>query len=199
MFKIAIASLKGGTGKTTTSILLAEAAELAGLSSMVVDLDPQSGGSSRNWADYAAEEQGLRSLVMSISAKELTRRLPEIADKRDIVIIDTPPGSENTAAAAIRAADLLVIPINARLADMERVAGVAHLADEVDVPVKVVLCRTRPKVKAAQEIRDALEGIGIPVAQTQIDEQEKIGASYGMRPTPHALRAYSALWDELKG
>jgi chromosome partitioning protein len=41
MKTIAIASQKGGTGKTTTAVHLATAATLAGFDAVVIDLDPQ--------------------------------------------------------------------------------------------------------------------------------------------------------------
>jgi cellulose biosynthesis protein BcsQ len=47
MKTIAIASQKGGTGKTTTAVHLATAATLAGFDAVVIDLDPQLGRRSR--------------------------------------------------------------------------------------------------------------------------------------------------------
>ncbi|MBG9328868.1 tetraacyldisaccharide 4'-kinase [Corynebacterium belfantii] len=53
MTVIAISNLKGGTGKTTTAILLATALTRLGYTATVVDLDPQ--GSATEWAHLAAE------------------------------------------------------------------------------------------------------------------------------------------------
>ena len=46
---IAIFSEKGGAGKTTVTVHLAVAAQLAGLDVAVIDLDPQ--GSAADWCD----------------------------------------------------------------------------------------------------------------------------------------------------
>jgi chromosome partitioning protein len=49
MYTVAMLSQKGGTGKTTLSLHLAVAAEKAGQSAVVIDLDPQA--SSAEWKD----------------------------------------------------------------------------------------------------------------------------------------------------
>ena len=49
MKTLAILSRKGGTGKTTLAVHLAVAAEKAGLTTAVIDLDPQA--SATKWAD----------------------------------------------------------------------------------------------------------------------------------------------------
>jgi chromosome partitioning protein len=49
MKTVAIASQKGGTGKTTTAVHLATAATLRGFDAVVIDLDPQ--GPAATWGD----------------------------------------------------------------------------------------------------------------------------------------------------
>ncbi|MFA1531733.1 ParA family protein [Corynebacterium belfantii] len=62
---IAISNLKGGTGKTTSAVLLATAFYRAGNSVTVVDLDPQ--GSATEWPRWR-KKQGNRFLSQSRSA-----------------------------------------------------------------------------------------------------------------------------------
>ena len=54
---VAILSEKGGAGKTTLSVHLATAAQLAGRASFILDLDPQ--GSAFSWAERRQAEQSL--------------------------------------------------------------------------------------------------------------------------------------------
>jgi cellulose biosynthesis protein BcsQ len=54
MKTVAIASQKGGTGKTTTVVHLATAATLAGYDAVVIDLDPQGSGENRKDHDRRA-------------------------------------------------------------------------------------------------------------------------------------------------
>ncbi|HXC13926.1 MAG TPA: ParA family protein [Stellaceae bacterium] len=54
MKTVAIESQKGGTGKTTTALNLAVAAEKAGQAAVVIDLDPQA--SAAGWKDTRQAE-----------------------------------------------------------------------------------------------------------------------------------------------
>lgn len=194
--RVAVVSAKGGTSKTTTSVLLAEAAALGGRESMVVDLDGQQSGCALSWADLSAEDEPLRSLVTSLPVRELNRRLGDIAGER-FVCIDSPPGDSAAIAAAIRVADLVVVPLQARLADLDRATTAIDLAAEYDVPAIAVLSRTRPRVKATGDIREALEAIGVGVAVTEVRESERIGDAYGQRPSEVTLRPFTALLAEI--
>ena len=67
---VAIISQKGGAGKTTLALHLAAAAEAAGLSSVVVDLDPQA--SAAGWKDSRAQES---PVVISLPHTRLAQGL----------------------------------------------------------------------------------------------------------------------------
>ncbi len=75
-FKLAIANLKGGVGKSTASLFLAETlAVYHGLRILVVDLDPQANASymllSREGLEYAeASGKTLTNLVLDLISKE---------------------------------------------------------------------------------------------------------------------------------
>ena len=59
MKTVALLSQKGGTGKTTLSLHLAVAAQLAGKDAVVIDLDPQA--SAAGWKDSRAVSRRLSS------------------------------------------------------------------------------------------------------------------------------------------
>ena len=195
--RICVASLKGGSGKTCTTVMLAEAAALAGQRAMVIDLDPQTTGSATAWAELAASDQPLRSTVISLPPKELGRLLRNLSSDYGFVAIDTPPGSESVVSAAIRNADLALLALNARLADLERSHAVIDLAGEYGTPIQSVLSRTRPKVKITAEIAEALDGLGAPVAG-EIRESERTADAYGRQPTAAALKPFTQLLTALE-
>src|SRR6202142_2597667 len=114
---LALANLKPGTGKTTSAVWLAHVFVEAGNSVLLVDADPS--GSALEWADLAAMDPRLASpqaafpfRIVALPSRELHRRLPEIAQADDVVIIDTPQLEDHAAIAlsALRYADEIVIP-----------------------------------------------------------------------------------------
>ena len=96
---IAIASQKGGTGKTTLGVHLATAATIAGYDAVVIDLDPQ--GSAATWGDDRGESP---PEVVSGQASRLSTLLESAAKEGfDIAVIDTGPAAD---AAVRRSAEL---------------------------------------------------------------------------------------------
>ena len=93
MKTLAILSRKGGTGKTTLAVNLSVAAERAGHSTVLVDLDPQA--SAAKWND---NREGDAPVVVASPAS----RLPEVLKKAEdagatLVIVDTAPHTETAA------------------------------------------------------------------------------------------------------
>ena len=106
MFVISLVGQKGGTGKTTVALGLAVAAAHAGHTVAVIDLDPRATASK--WKDRRSDEN---PAVVSAQASRLKPAL-EVARSSgaDYVIIDSAGRSDDSALAAARAADLILIP-----------------------------------------------------------------------------------------
>ena len=94
MKTIAILNQKGGSGKTTISINMAEALRRQGKNVVLVDSDPQ--GSARDWS---AAAEGAPFPVVGIDRPTIDRDIKAISD-RDFIIIDGAPQIANLAASA---------------------------------------------------------------------------------------------------
>src|SRR5258707_13932498 len=104
MKTVAIESQKGGTGKTTTSLNLAVAAERAGKAAVVIDFDPQA--SAAGWKDT---RPGDTPVVVSVTPARLPQALQAAQDGgAELVLIDTAPHAESASLAAAKAADLIL-------------------------------------------------------------------------------------------
>jgi chromosome partitioning protein len=113
---IVVTNLKGGVGKTTTTVYLAAVAVSRGhVPVVVVDADRQA--SAAEWLEErpipgveVVEAPSERTLTRAISAREGT------------VVVDLPPGDERLVQAAIAVADAVVIPTRAGGVEFARVA-----------------------------------------------------------------------------
>lgn len=106
MHVIAVLNQKGGAGKTTVATHLARAIQLTGADVVLVDSDPQ--GSVRDWA-AVREDQPLP--VIAIDRPTIERDLGRIVRGKDYAIIDGAPQAHDLAVSAIKAADLVLIPV----------------------------------------------------------------------------------------
>lgn len=160
---ITVAQQKGGAGKTTLAIHLAAAFAKMGKSTLLFDTDPQ--GTCRNWhALRKASDIGL----IATSGWRLTKDLQMAVDNNDIVVIDSPPHAEMDAKAAIRAADLVILPLQPSPADLWAVRETAKMVAGEKRPALAVLNRVVPRASITDEIRAKLALMDIEVAETAI-------------------------------
>lgn len=90
---IAIISQKGGAGKTTLALHLAAAAEDAGHTALVIDLDPQATASQ-----WAAWRKDAPPVVIDSAPPRLAAKIEQArAQGAAFIVIDTPPHADSAA------------------------------------------------------------------------------------------------------
>jgi chromosome partitioning protein len=153
-FVIAVVGQKGGAGKTTLSVNIAEALRLNGQSVVLLDTDPQR--SSQRWRDDA-EEIGQHDAVLCISTTGLSLRSVLLAQAdREVVVIDTPPRMEVEARAAATAANLVLLPVSPGPADVWALERTSVMLDEV----RATRTDDGPRVVAVMNRSDGRTNIG---------------------------------------
>jgi chromosome partitioning protein len=181
---VCVLNLKGGVGKTTTSVALAESAAL-GARTLLIDSDPM--GSALRWSDLAREAaQPLRSDVLSMPAADLPRRVGRDTGSYAAVVIDAPPPGVNAleiAAAAVEAADLVVIPTPPEYAALDRVPATVKAAADTGTPALAVLTMVRAGLPENDGARSALAGWGVPLASTELPLAVSVQRCYGQAVT----------------
>lgn len=177
--RIAVVSMKGGTGKTTSAVFLATGLARSGRT-LLVDADPQ--GSALSWSE---EAEGLAAPVVALPVKDLHRRLPALAEPYAHVVIDTPPGHAAIVSSALRAADVALVPIQPTVLDVDRVAATAELISDAqalgELRAVVLLTRTRARTKALDAAREVLAEYGLHVMAADVPQRESIAAAFGDR------------------
>lgn len=156
---LAVAIQKGGTGKTTTAAVLAQAAAHKGQKVLAIDLDPQgnlsfaAGADTNKAGSYdllngtpATEviqslQQGFDIIPASWnlateatsrgSATRLKTAIEPIKKKYDLIIIDTPPTAGELQYNALFAATGLIIPLEADIFSLQSLYQITETARQI--------------------------------------------------------------------
>ena len=150
---ITISQQKGGAGKTTIAAHLAVALMQKRNKVAIIDIDPQ--GSLTMWHKIRAEKFGEDYTGLYFSATAGWRINSEIANLKreyDYIIIDSPPHTETDSKSAIRAADLILIPVQPSPTDLWATRKTISIAENERIPYFVILNRVNNNSKLANEI-----------------------------------------------
>lgn len=160
---VAIVAQKGGTGKTTLALSLAVAAQRAGRTAAVVDLDPQATAST--WSDRRESDT-----PVVVSAQPA--RLPQVLKSAEegganLVFIDTPPRAEQAAMAAAKAAELVLIPCRPAIFDLDTVSTTLDLIRYAGKQtVAAILNGVPPRGSRAAQATEVITSLGLAVCPT---------------------------------
>jgi len=166
---ITIAQRKGGAGKTTLAAQLAVTWAQSGPRVAVLDIDPQ--GSLAAWVELRRARLGANAIGFDFAALPGWRAAQWIEDRArsaDLVLIDNPPHAETEAQIAVRAAGLVLIPVQPSPLDLWATEATLKMArDERRRPL-LVLNRVPPRSGLTDLIASELARSGTPVAATRI-------------------------------
>jgi chromosome partitioning protein len=196
MRTIAFVSQKGGSGKSTIASSLAVAAQEMKEEVCVIDMDPQ--GSLAHWAKtrsagdidvIASGAARLPALLASLERKGVT-----------LAILDTPGAEGAASSAAMRVADLNIVPSRPSLFDLRASARTRAALEEIGAKFVFVLNQCPPAEQTAQ-VRDGVEaleemgGLISPLILARVDYQEAARHGWGVTE----LNPYGAAAEEMHG
>ena len=156
---ITVAQQKGGAGKTTLAAHLAVAWASSKRRVAIVDTDPQ--GSLTQWFKVRESVLGDASglTFAAISGWRVRSEIDRLKHTHDMIIIDSPPHTDAEARTAIRAADLVVIPLQPSPMDVWATSATIQICKQEKVPVKMVLNRVHPQAKLTEAISGEMVGL----------------------------------------
>ena len=190
---ITVAQQKGGSGKTMLAANLA-ACLAAGKTIAVLDIDPQH--SLVRWHALRGhhEPKPTHVTLSHVSGWRLAGELERLRREHDLVLVDTPPVIDSDARRAIRAADLVVIPLQPSAPDLWAAEGTLKMAAEEKRPVCVVLNRVPAAGKQRQDMEDELLNRGIAVLPSALGNRAAFVQAFaqGLGVTEAAPRTSAA-------
>jgi chromosome partitioning protein len=143
---ITIAQRKGGAGKTTLAAQLAVAWARQGVRVTALDIDPQ--GSFAAWAGVRRARLGGDAIGFGFDALPGWRAAQWIENQArdsDLVVIDCPPHAETEAQIAVRAAGLVLIPVQPSPLDLWATEATLKMVRDERRRALIVLNRVPPR------------------------------------------------------
>ncbi|MEX0348688.1 MAG: ParA family partition ATPase [Paracoccaceae bacterium] len=164
---ITIAQQKGGSGKTTMAVNLAVAFARSGKTVALMDTDPQ--GSAGRWFMTRVEDREDPGVEFSTaSAWGVTYEVRKLSDAHDIVIIDTPPKADSDLRPALRACDLVLVPVATSHLDLWAVETILELADRESKPAMMVMTRARAGTRLGADVTEKAAELAADVADAAL-------------------------------
>jgi chromosome partitioning protein len=166
---VTIAQRKGGAGKTTLAAQLAVAWARRGARVDVLDIDPQ--GSLAAWIDLRKTQLGREAIGFDFAARPGWRAGQWVEDRAretDLVVIDSPPHAETEGRIAVRAAELVLIPVQPSPLDLWATEATLKLARDERRRSLVVLNRVPPRSGLTDRIAADLTRTGAVIASTRV-------------------------------
>ena len=201
---ITVATMKGGSGKSTVASCLAVYWHLAGRKPTLIDADPQ-----HSIARIAARERALGGVpVVEDATAESSNTARRLAQSSGLVIIDTPGFRSKTTLDCVAAADFVIVPLKASPFDVDRMLDtLSILTDRNDGRRPLFRClltqTTRDSV-IARHIRSELVEAGIPVLRNEMTNRVSYPEATLWGATPNlidrrgsAAQEIAAIADEI--
>jgi chromosome partitioning protein len=175
---ITVAQQKGGAGKTTLLVQVATALAAAGRRVAVVDIDPQ--GSLTEWMrlrEHSAREVGELRFSM-VGGWRVQAELDRLAREADAILVDTAPHAESEAKAAIRAADLVLVPLQPSAADLWASRSTLAAAAKEGRDTRLVLNRVPARGRALEDALATIGREGWPLLEARLGNRQSYVTSF---------------------
>lgn len=195
---LALASQKGGSGKTTLSGHLAVQAQRSGAGPVVLmDIDPQ--GSLADWWNERKDD------MPAFAQTTVARLANDLAELREqgfkLAVIDTPPAITAAIQSVIQVAELIVVPTRPSPHDLRAVGATVEMCERAGKPLLFVVNAATPLAKITYEAAIALSQHGT-VAPVMLHHRTDFAASMidgrtvmEVNPSSKSAKEVEELWN----
>lgn len=195
-FVVAVAQQKGGAGKSTVAANLAAALADGGRAKVaLLDIDPQA--SLARWHAERQKRADPRAAPLRFEAPagwRIAGALDQLRRDQDFVVLDTPPHAATDARVAIRAADLVLMPLQPSPLDLWASEATLKLAAEERRPLAAVFNRVPSQGRLREMMATALAGRGVRLIGPGLGNRTGFAQAFldGLAVTEQAPRTTAA-------
>lgn len=187
---IVVMSPKGGAGKTTTALVLAE--QLARKTKVtVIDADPNR--PIATWAESEFKPENI-TVVSDADEENIADKIDDAAAITPIVIVDLEGTASKIVVMAVARADFVIVPTQGSELDAEQASKALRVISQHEksmrrvnpnykLAYKILLTRTNSAIRARTltHIHNNMTNAGVPVFNAEMNEREAFKAMYSFR------------------
>jgi len=182
---ITVAQQKGGAGKSTLTIHLAVAWSALGRRVAIVDIDPQASvsqwderrGHGHNGNGNGSANGAELPHVVKLSGWRTANEVERLGREHDIVLIDSPPHAATESRIAVRAARLVIVPMQPSVMDLWATQATLDMAKAERVAALIVLNRVPARSRAADAVAAEVATMGVPMADARIGNRVALASA----------------------
>lgn len=190
---VVVAAVKGGVGKTTSSVYLAALASHR-RPVTILDADPQA--AAAEWIEQSEDERLRKISVAEAPTDRLVTRALDRAGTDGLVVIDTPPASERLLGKLIERGDVVAVPIRVGGVEAPRVEAVLGMVPQA-TPAGLVITSARTFTRDYQDTLAVWSQAKVPVWGS-VPERVAIAAGPGGPLHEDGLEAYRRVWRRVR-
>lgn len=179
---ISVASLKGGTGKSTTTVNLAVYFAARGYSVLIVDTDENR--NSYTWTEQR-EKNDIEAVIIP-TASGLRKSVKKLSEDYEIILIDGSPRAEELTTVMLLISDLIIHTTKPATFDIWTIKRFFELYENAqllsdEIKIHFLLNEFNPDECLAVEALDSLKQFNLPILKTTIKRRVSYpnAAKYG--------------------
>jgi len=189
---IALVQPKGGTGKTTSAIILGTEFARRGAAVTLIDADPNKPVS--DWAKLPGRPENL-TVLGDVTEENIIEEIEAATETTPFVIVDLEGTASMTVAYAVSRADLVIIPVQGSHLDAKQATKAVKLIQQQErafgkkIPYAILFSRTSEAIRprTLQHIKAEFAKHGVPAFTVHLHERDAYKAIFSFGGTLESL------------